>query len=557
MNPVLAMPAGCLGQLLDEVTLTYRSECALIEASRHQESDRLTYGDLRSRAGSLAQWWLDQGLKPGERVAIVLTNRAAWLVCATAIFRAGGVLVPLDYKLTPPEVDALLAHCKPAWLVTEHGLGRKLTFEGPRLVLDAPAAQAVQHRYEAVPSAPVPAVVPRMPEDDATIVYSSGTGGTPKGCRLSHRAYLAQIDALLQLYPMQPGERFFSILPTNHAIDFMCGFLAPFCCGATVVHQRTLRPEFLRGTLKRYGITHMAAVPMILESLQTAIQERLDDLPSLQRTVIDGLLATNAALTEARPRPALSQRLLAPLLAPLGGKLRLVFSGGAFVRPELAEFFYRLGVGVVIGYGLTEAGTVITVNDLAPFRGDSVGRAIPGTQVRIVNPGPGGVGEVEARGPTLMTGYDQEPGLTDEAFTADGWLRTGDLGWLDASGHLHLVGRSKNLIVTPGGKNLYPEDIEGAFYDVPAEGFAVYAQDYVWPGSAGLGQEALIAVVQQDDLPLEALRRANRKLPEHKRIAAVLHWSDPFPRTASMKLKRSELALQVRVQRTPAQLVTL
>lgn len=553
MNPVLAKPSAHLGQLLEDVALTFREETALIEVSRHTEVHRLSYTAMHRRSQSLAAWLIAEGLKPGDRLAILMTNRSAWLITAAAAFRAGAVLVPLDYKLTTTEVDALLEHARPAWVVAEYGLSKKLSWSGRKLVCDAPTKVADVQRFEHVPDG-VCGVVHRDPEHDATIVYSSGTGGTPKGCRLSHRAYLAQIDSLLQLYPMAPGQRFFSILPTNHAIDFMCGFLAPFCCGATVVHQRTLRPEFLRSTLKRYGITHMAAVPLILKSLRTAIQERLDELPTLQRTVIDGLIGANAALTEDRPRPMVSQRLLKPLLAPLGGKLQLVFTGGAFVEPELASFFYRLGIGVVIGYGLTEAGTVVAVNDLAPFRADSVGAAVPGTSIRVDGDR---IGEVQIHGPTVMTGYLDEPELTAASFTEDGWLRTGDLGWLDAAGHLHLVGRSRNIIVTAGGKNLYPEDIEIAFGSIDTEGFAVFAQDFVWPGSCGLGAEALIAVVQEVAAPLEALRTANRVLPEHKRLRAVLAWPEAFPRTASMKLKRQELARILREESSPDHLVQL
>jgi long-chain acyl-CoA synthetase len=561
VQPVDVASAPSLGALLDTVTLTFKSETALIEAARHRESHTWTYLDFRRQVARFAAW-LSERVEPGERVAILMTNQSRWLVAAAAAFRVGAVVVPLDYKLDPAEVDVLLGLAGPRVLVSEYGLARSLACaaapsKGPDAVVvsepprnrDLPEGWTA---FEAIEDGPIPAsvpVVPRTRADIATLVYSSGTGGTPKGCLLSHGAYLAQAEALLQLYPMAPGERFFSILPTNHAIDFMCGFLAPFACGATVVHQRTLRPEYLRATMKRYGITHMAAVPRILESFQEAIEEKLDALPAWQRTALDGLLALNAAATERTPRPALSQRLLKPLLDGLGGQLRLVFTGGAFVRPELAEFFYRLGIGIVIGYGLTEACTVVTVNDLQPFRADSVGAPVPGTAVRIASPGPSGVGEVQVHGPTVMSGYDGAPELTAASFTEDGWLKTGDLGRLDAAGHLHLVGRAKNMIVTAGGKNIYPEDIEGAFATVDCDELAVFAADYIWPRTDGLGDEVLVAVVR-GPLDRAALVRANRSLRDFKRIAGVLPWDDEFPRTASLKLQRSVLAEQIRAQVT-------
>ncbi|MEZ4317447.1 MAG: AMP-binding protein [Myxococcota bacterium] len=548
MNPVAAGTCRSLGELLDDATLTFKSEVALVEAARNRESHAWTYLDFRRETGRIAAWMLAHGVGLNDRVAVLMTNQSRWLVAAAAAFRVGAVVVPLDYKLTPGEVDVLLGLAGPRLLVTEYGLARRLERATAVLAVECPANAALADgwtRWDDVPDGDLPPLVARERSDIATLVYSSGTGGTPKGCLLSHGAYLAQLEALVGLYPMEPGERFFSILPTNHAIDFMCGFLAPFACGATVVHQRTLRPEFLRATLQRYRITHMAAVPMILESLKTAVEEKLDALPGWQRTVVDGLLGANAALTERSPRPALSQQLLKPVLAGFGGSLKLVFTGGAFVRPELAEFFYRLGIGIVIGYGLTEACTVVAVNDLKPFRADSVGRAVPGTALRIAEPGPTGVGEVQVSGPTVMSGYDQAPELTAEAFTEDGWLRTGDLGWLDASGHLHLVGRQRNMIVTAGGKNVYPEDIEGAFGELPCDELAVFAADFVWPRTGGLGTEELIAVVRGVS-DLGPVRAANRRLPDHKRVSGIVRWHEDFPRTASMKLQRAVLAEALR-----------
>ena len=548
MNPVHAGVYDHLGSFLDEVTLTWKSEIALIEASRDREVHRWTYSTFRTEVGRVAAWLLARGHRPGDRVAMLATNQSRWLVAAAAVFQVGGVLVPLDHKLESADVDVLLGLAGPRLLVCEYGLGRNLGWEGDRLVLEAPTRvelPATHTRWDALPDATGPAVVDRTRDDLACIVYSSGTGGTPKGCMLSHGAYLAQLESLLGLYPMLPGQRFFSFLPTNHAIDFMCGFLAPFACGATVVHQRTLRAAFLRSTMQRYEVTHLAAVPRLLEAFKEGIEEKLDALPRWQRFGIDTLIAANAAATEDRPRPAVSQKLLAPVLAGLGGKLELIVCGGAYVPPDLARFFYRLGIGVAIGYGLTEACTVVTVNDLAPFRADSVGAPVPGVEVRIVGPDADGIGEVEVRGPTVMLGYDQAPELTAEAFTADGWLKTGDRGWLDASGHLHLVGRTRNLIVTPGGKNVYPEDIEGAFRGVEVEELAVFAADYLWPEGARLGSERLVAVVR-GELDEAALREANRRLPDFKRVSGLLPWDEEFPRTASMKLKRAALAEQIR-----------
>lgn len=538
-----------LGELLRDACIQWKSETALVEVHRRSEAARYTFASFQRTALRVARRLQELGVGAGDRVAIVMSNQSRWLLTAFAAFYRGAVLVPLDYKLTAPEQAALIAHCRPKVVVVEYPLFRRFTEPLAAehvLVTEAPDDLPPDVlRWEDLPDR-APDFVPRARTDLATLVYSSGTGGRPKGCMLSHGAYLAQLSALLERFPMAPGDRYFSILPTNHAIDFMCGFVGPFACGATVIHQRTLRPEMLLWTLQQHQITHMAVVPLILEAFARNVRERLEELPYWQKAAVEAAMAVNERLTERKPRHGLSSRLLAPIHAAFGGRLRLLFCGGAPTDRETAELFYRLGIPVVVGYGLTEACTVVTVNGLAPFRADSVGKPVRGVQVRIADPDVDGVGEVLVRGPTLMDGYLDDPEATGEALR-DGWLHTGDRGWLDASNHLHLVGRSKNMIVTAGGKNVYPEDIEGSLQAVPCDELVVFASSYLWP--EGLEYGALVAVVRGgDDELVPSLKAANRKLADYKRLGGVLRWDEPFPRTASMKVKRGVLADAIRAR---------
>jgi long-chain acyl-CoA synthetase len=249
------------------------------------------------------------------------------------------------------------------------------------------------------------------------------------------------------------------------------------------------------------------------------------------------------------PKPWLSRTLLKPIHDRFGGRLRLIFAGGAFVDPELASYFYRLGIPVVIGYGLSEAVTVLTLNDLKPFRPDSVGAPLPGVELEIRAQDALNIGEVWVRSRTTMQGYFHAPEATREALV-DGWLRTGDVGSLDAAGHLKLVGRSKNMIVTDGGKNIYPEDIEAVFDGVPCEEFCVFAQRFIWREHS-LRDEALCVIVRLKTGvaladTLSAIRSANRKLADFKRVSSYAIVTREFPRTASLKIKRHELAELVR-----------
>jgi long-chain acyl-CoA synthetase len=208
-----------------------------------------------------------------------------------------------------------------------------------------------------------------------------------------------------------------------------------------------------------------------------------------------------------------------------------------------------LGIPVTCGYGLTEACTAVTLNDLKPFRADTVGKPLPGTEVRILNPDLDGIGEVAVKSRSVMSQYLDDPELTAQTIV-EGWLLTGDQGRFEGHGHLQLFGRKKNMIVTEGGKNIYPEDIEGVFDGLPVKEFCVFAANYLWPEKK-IGREMLVIVLrleqsqQFDDRLREEMATRNRRLADFKRVAGYLVWEKDFPRTASLKIKRGELAAEI------------
>jgi long-chain acyl-CoA synthetase len=558
----------CLGAALRDALERWPNEVCLIEADRDRENCRLTYRDFKWIALPLARALQDSGFGQGDRAAIIMTNQSKWLISAYAILYCGGVLVPLDYKLTPREHLELLAHSKSKVVVIEHHLWRAIMaspgFRDLRvplvLVTEAPANGDIgsAKRWENFKAEGEPRSVPRSRWDAACIVYSSGTGGRPKGCVLTHENYLEQCISLTALYPFWPGVRYLSILPTNHAIDFMVGFIGPFTCGAAVVHLRTLRPEYVRDAFPRYKITYMSLVPMVLKNLEKGLRTRFAALPGHRRWLLDRLIGLNQRLTRKRPNLTISRALLKQVHQAFGGELRALFVGGAFTEPATLQFFYDLGIPVANGYGLTEAGTAVTLNDFNPFRPDTTGRPLPGMEVRIVDPSDDGIGEVAVRSKTVMSHYLDDPEMTAETIV-DGWLMTGDLGRMDPTGHLQLFGRKKNMIVTAGGKNIYPEDVETIFEGLPVKEFCVFAANYLWPERA-LGSEMLVMVLRLepgrdfDESLRGELAERNRRLPDFKRVGGYVVWERDFPRTASLKIKRMELAEQIRAatERTTA-----
>ena len=549
----------CLGAALRDALDRFSSEVCLIEAERDREKLRLTYSDFKEIALPLARALEDADFDPNDRAAVIMTNQSKWLISAYAIFYCGGVLVPLDYKLSAAEHLQLLAHSKAKVLVVEYYLWRAI-MQAPEfqhittklvLVTEAPlgADLAGAFRWEDFKRKGSPDFVMRQKEDVACIVYSSGTGGRPKGCVLTHENYLEQCRSLTAWYPFWPGVRYLSILPTNHAIDFMVGFIGPFVCGASVVHLRTLRPEFVRDAFVRYRITYVSLVPMIVKNLERGMRAKFDELPSWKRAILNTMIATNRMLTRRRPNVKLSRMLLSNIHRGFGGELLALITGGAFMEPSTMQFFYDLGVPVVNGYGLTEAGTALTLNDLKPFRADTVGKPLPGVEIRILNPDADGIGEVAVRSKTVMSHYLDDPELTLETIV-DGWLLTGDLGRFERHGHLQLFGRKKNMIVTEGGKNIYPEDIETVFDGLPVKEYSVFAANYIWPQKE-LARESLVLVLrleqnQNFDNPLlEDILTRNRRLPDFKRVGGYVIWDKDFPRTASMKIKRQVLAEEI------------
>ena len=548
-----------LGAALKDALERWPNETCLIEADRDREKVRLTYSDFKEMAQPLCRALEDADFKAGDRAAIIMTNQSKWLISAYSIFVSGGVLVPLDYKLTAAEHLHLLAHSKARFLVVEYHLWRAIT-QSPEfaklaveivLVTEAPAGADLRgaYRWEEFRRKGEPRLVARQREDTACIVYSSGTGGRPKGCVLTHDSYLEQCTSLTAWYPFWPGVRYLSILPTNHAIDFMVGFIGPFICGACVVHLRTLRPEFVRDAFVRYRITYVSLVPMVLKNLERGLRAKFDELKPGKRWILDRLIGLNKMLTRRRPHVEISRRLLPQVHKAFGGELLALIVGGAFTDPSTLQFFYDLGIPVTCGYGLTEACTAVTLNDLKPFRADTVGKPLPGTEVRLLNPDGDGIGEVAVRSRAVMSHYLDDPEQTAQTIV-EGWLLTGDQGRFESHGHLQLFGRKKNMIVTEGGKNIYPEDIESVFEDLPVKEYCVFAANYLWPQKP-LGNEMLVLVVrleqsqQFDDRLREEMVAQNRRLADFKRVGGYLVWEKDFPRTASLKIKRGELAAEI------------
>ena len=384
------------------------------------------------------------GLQPGDRVALLSRVRPEWAMALLGVWRSGGILVPLDVKATAVELAAILEDSRPVALVVSEaqaGLAREAAASAGTRLESLEAGVRPHGRDDA--SAPE-----RSIHETGFLIYTSGTTGRPKGVEITLGNLAFEIRSLLQVNPILPDDVLVSILPLHHLLELVCGLLVPLHVGARVCYSPSLFPQDVVALMRGQRATMVLAVPLFLKLMKAGIEREVHARGWGARL---GFAAAHAA---ARLLPvAARRRLFAGLHAQLGGRLRAFICGGAPLDREVADFFERLGVPVYEGYGLTETSPVVAVNGPGARRPGTVGRPLPGVRVRIE------AGEVLTAGPHVMRGYYRKPEITAEVLDGE-WLRTGDLGELDADGFLRITGRLKNLIVLPGGRKVQPEEVE-------------------------------------------------------------------------------------------------
>ncbi len=494
--------------------------------SRMEEDglSRVTFKDVRDRANAVAARLAQKGVGKGDRVALSAPNHPDWAIAYFGIVRAGAVVVPVDPGMEPDLRANVIAQS-----------GAKVVLDGENL-----------HAFTEADATLVPPVVEVEPSDIASLIYTSGTTGTPKGVRLTHGNFLSLIAALAPIFPLGTGDRVLSVLPLHHTFEFTCGLLLPFSRGARVVYLDELNGERITAGLKSGRITAMVGVPALWQLLERRIVAQVKDKGPLAETVFHWAAELNRLIGKNLGVDA-GKVLFGTVHDALGGNIKYLISGGATLPKETQKLFAGLGLHLAEGYGLTEAAPVLTVAKPSPKSPPGqVGKPEPGVELKISDPDESGVGEVLARGPNVMAGYT-DPEATARAIDKDGWLHTGDLGKLDKAGRLVIVGRSKDVIVTASGENVYPDDVEQRL------GKIAHIEELALVGAplANGGERIACLAVPEKDESIErsarleratrSLRDALAKLP-YGQQPAVVHLIDaPLPRTATRKVKRSEV----------------
>ncbi|MGB9757752.1 MAG: AMP-dependent synthetase/ligase [Candidatus Bipolaricaulaceae bacterium] len=496
-----------------------------------------TYKELWELAGKLATWLYHRGVQEGDRVAILAKPSLGWAVAFVATQRLGAVAVPLDASLQVPEIRRLLAEAEVSVLFCAPDRYSELAplakeIPGLKEVVAIEEAVGALSLWEVLPGEPSFKEAQPDPEDLAVLMYTSGTTGDSKGVMLCHRNITANIEAMLKMIRVGPEDRALTIVPWYHIYGLTASLLAPLWVGASVTYTDDYRN--LISIAQKVGVTIIIAVPKLYHALWRRLSENIEE--SLVKRVLHRFF------------PRFLGKLIKKKL--LGEQFRFFISGGAPLHPEVAGALRRLGLGVMEGYGLTETSPVLTLSE--PFDPPgTVGRPLPGVQIKIDRPDADGLGEVLVRGPNVMLGYYKNPKRTREAFTEDGWFRTGDLGKLDEQGRLYLAGRKKNMIMLESGKKIYPEEVEWELARIPEIAEVLVYEDtsrgqpmvaaMVYPNWDLLHQQGITDPERAKEVLWEKIKEAQQNLAQFKRLRdkeCLTIVDKPFEKSTKQEIKR-------------------
>ena len=430
-----------------------------------------TYTQVWRNVETLAQWMISNGIKKGDRVAVSGKNSPEWATVFIASMLAGAIACPMDYALHNAEIANLIKTAKPKILFVDEE--KYDWFQKNRLGVKVYSLSPKEPKTF-VYNLPAPKKVPAYPEvsdkDTAAILFTSGTTGNPKGVMLSHENLVSDCFIAQQNLILLDTDVFYNLLPIHHAYTMQAALICPLSAGCSIVFGKSMAVTRLLKELREGKITVMLGVPLLYNKLYTGILKGVAAKGKAVELLIKFLMGVSYGVKKVLGVNVGKYLLHSVLDAANISTIRVAICGGGPLASSIFKGYNALGIDFIQGYGLTETSPIIALNPMEHFKVESVGMDFsPWEEIKILNPNEQGIGEIAVKGPMVMQGYYNMPYETAEMFTKDGFLKTGDLGWMDKEHYLMLSGRAKNLIVTEGGKNVYPEEIEDAFqleYDV-------------------------------------------------------------------------------------------
>lgn len=515
-----------------------------------------TYKGIGLLSRKLACYLINElKIQKGERIAILSESKPEYGACVFASVLSGAVTVPLDIKLTIYELQSILTDCQPTViLVSQHYIEKALELQKTVssikhiIVIDEPTYNMTLPCLYTLPNVYDCKWRHRSSKSTAFVIYTSGTTGNPKGVEISFRNMLSQLNDLGTLFPKFFDElkapKILSILPMNHLFELTVGFSTFLYFGFSVYYTQSLKPKDILSIMREKEINFMIVVPAFLKLLKSGIESEINANKKTK-------LLFNIMYQIARFIPSITIRkmIFKKIHDKFGGKFNGCISGGAPLDVNVAQFFETIGIKVSQGYGLSETSPVVSVNIDKRSTYNSVGALLNGYECKIDEE----TGEILLKGASVMKGYYNQPELTAEVITEDGWLHTGDIGKMDSDGYLYITGRIKNMIVLSGGKKVFPEEVEAAleqsnmFSEVCVLGVSR-------AGGAKDGTEDIVAVIvpkdelikSHDDETLNKIVRdevknlSNRLAPYKRPINIIIHKKE-LPKTTTRKIKRRDV----------------
>ncbi|MDR1867049.1 MAG: AMP-binding protein [Treponema sp.] len=504
----------------------------------------LSYSEALAKIEAVARYLHSHGVRAGDQVAVTGKNIPEWTVAYLAILFAGATVVPIDNQIKNEESDLLINTARVSVIFTDEEKHEHFVNSGARIVISLKKGIGtyiydLDGPHEQIPQA--------RETDRAAILFTSGTTGIPKGVVLTHKNFVSDCflaQAHLDLYET---DVFYALLPIHHAYTMLAVFIETIACGSELVFGKRMVTKAILKDLKEAKITLFLGVPMLFNKLLAGIMRGIKAKGPLIYGIMRALMSLSGLikkLTGKNPGKVLFASVLRQ--ASLS-TLRICICGGGPLAPSVFRTYNQLGVDFIQGYGLTETAPILTLNPIEHYKETSVGKIIPQVDVKTINMDDRGVGEIVVKGPMVMGGYFEMPEETAKTFTPDGYLKTGDLGYMDSERYLYLTGRAKNLIVTEGGKNVYPEEIENEFqlYDEIEQ---ILVRGFV--ANKKMKTERIEALVfpnpetcKEQNSAKEIINRiiseVNQRLLSYQKIERVTILDKPMEMTTTKKIKRN------------------
>lgn len=549
----IAWLAGIETKWTDHIAIYYRS-------GKQREFTTWTFTRLAAESRRIGRGLLAAGLKKGDRVALWAENRPEWIATWLGAAVAGCIIVPIDFLISEAECLNILKITRAKaffYSARKEEFAESCLSQGLSFNALVRLGEGGKTPYESFGAGAAGQVLPGVEavdeHDPVSIVFTSGTTGFAKGVTLHHKGIVANASAAIRSLRAYDWDIFINVLPLHHTYPTTCSFICPLSVGAATIIVEKIVGKVVIDDIEDAGGTFLIAVPLLYDKVKAAIEQGFMKLPGVVRGVLNCLRGITLFLSK-RGMPGFGRVVLRGIRKKTRlDSVRIMVGGGGPLNPKTADFFESLGFCVVHGYGMSENSPLISVNTPWHKNNVSVGLPVKYTDVKILDASEEGIGEIAVKSPSLMLGYYENPEATREVFTGDGYLKTGDLGYRDDKGFIFINGRKKNLIVSSGGKNIYPEEIEAHF-----DGSRVIGEILILGRKeVEFGGEQIFAVVvphtealaedypgkEGDDafihgLVKKEIEQVNRTLAGYKKIADFVIRREEFEKNAQKKIKR-------------------